>query len=294
MRGTEFAELRAFVAVAERSSFGRAAAHLGLTPSTISQTVKSLEGRLGLRLFERTTRNVSLTDAGERLLARVRPALVELDAAIDDPRQMHKAPSGTLRLNVSSIAAEMVLAPAMKAFLAEYPGIILDVIVDDAMIDFDTGHFDARIRMGRRADRDMRMVRLSEGSRLIAVASQDYLERHAAPSAPLDLHRHDCIRMRSGTQFFAWEFERGKNKFEIAVNGPLIVNNMDMLVRATLDGIGVGYTIEAFVADHIASGRLVPLLLDWSPPHHSYYLYYSGRGQLPVPLQTFIAFFRER
>lgn len=294
MRGAEFAELRTFVAVAERNSFGRAAGDLGLTPSTVSQTVKSLEARLGTRLFNRTTRNVSLTGAGERLLARVRPAVMELDAAVGDLAQFHDTPSGTLRLNVSSIAAEIILAPAMQAFLSTYPAITLDVTVDDNQIDFSGGHFDASIRVGRRVARDIRMVRVSEPSRLIAVSSPDYLARHSAPHVPADLHGHDCIRLRSSNQFLAWEFERGKNKLEISVNGPLIVNSMDLLVRAALDGVGIGYTIKSYVSDHIAAGRLVPLLQDWSPAHHSYYLYYSGRGQLPVPLQTFIAFFKER
>ena len=164
MRGAEFAELRTFVAVAERNSFGRAAGDLGLTPSTVSQTVKSLEARLGTRLFNRTTRNVSLTGAGERLLARVRPAVMELDAAVGDLAQFHDTPSGTLLLNVSSIAAEIILAPAMQAFLSTYPAITLDVTVDDNQIDFSGGHFDASIRVGRRVARDIRMVRVSEPS----------------------------------------------------------------------------------------------------------------------------------
>lgn len=294
MRVTEFAELRVFVAVAECNGFGRAAEALGLTPSTISQTVKSLEKRLGVRLFERTTRNVALTDAGERLLTRVRPAVFELDAAMGEAGQLRDTPSGTLRLNVSSIAAEIVLNPKMKAFLAAYPAITLDVTVDDNLLGFSNGRFDASIRVDRRVARDVRMVRVSQPSRLIAVASPDYLAGGPVPRIPTDLHDHDCIRLRSSNQFIPWGFERGENKLEITVTGPLIVNNMDLMVRATLDGIGIGYTIEAYVADHIASGRLVPLLQDWSTAHHSYYLYYTGRGQIPIPLQTFIAFFKER
>lgn len=294
MRATEFTELRAFVAVAERNGFGRAASHLGLTPSTISQTIKSLENRLGTRLFERTTRNVALTGAGERLLTRVRPAIHELDAAMGDLNRGNNEPSGTLRLNVSSIAAEIVLAPAMKAFLTTYPAITLDVTLDDDEVDLGNGRFDANIRVDRRVSRDIRMVRVSEPSRLIAVASPDYLAHNPSPRTPTDLQDHDCIRLRNSNQFFVWEFERGKNKVEISVDGPLIVNSMGMMIRAALDGIGIGYTIESYVSDYLASGQLVPLLQDWSPAHRSYYLYYPGRGQLTVPLQAFIAFFKER
>jgi DNA-binding transcriptional LysR family regulator len=291
MQGSEFAELRAFVAIAERSNFARAAAHLGLVPSTISQTIKSLEERLGVRLLNRTTRNVSLTDAGERLLARVRPAIMELDAAVGDLDQFRGTPTGTLRLNVSSIAAQIVLAPVLNAFLAAYPAITLDVTVDDNQSDIVGGRFDAGIRVGQRVAKDMQMVRVSDPSRVVAIASPDYLAKKPAPNAPQDLQRHDCIRLRNNNQLIVWEFEKGKNKIEISVNGSLIVDSMELMVRAALDGVGIGYTIVSYVADHITAGHLVPLLKDWSPARHSYYLYYSGRGQLPVPLKILIAFF---
>jgi DNA-binding transcriptional LysR family regulator len=294
MHGSEFAELRAFVAVAERRNFGRAAQALGMMPSTISQTVKALELRLGVRLLNRTTRQVSLTDAGERLLARARPALTELDAAVGDLDQFRDTPTGTLRLNVSSIAARIVLAPAMKAFLAAHPGITLDVTVDDDQSDIVGGRFDAGIRVGHKVAKDMQALCVSAPSRLIAVASPDYLARHSPPAMPRDLHRHACIRLRNDNQILNWRFEKGKSKLEIAVSGPLIVDSMDLVAHAALDGIGIGYTIEAHVAELLESGRLCALLQDWSPPVHSYYLYYSGRGRLPLPLETFIDFLRQR
>jgi DNA-binding transcriptional LysR family regulator len=294
MHGSEFAELRAFVAVAERRSFARAAQALGLVPSTISQTVKSLEQRLGVRLLNRTTRQVSLTDAGERLLARARPALTELDAAVGDLGQFRDTPSGSLRLNVSSIAAHIVLAPAVKAFLAAHPGITLDVTVDDDEGDIVGGRFDAGIRVGHKIAKDMQALRVSAPSRLIAIAAPDYLARHPAPASPRELHGHACIRYRNAGRILAWAFEKGKQKLEISVGGPLIVDSMALVLEAACDGVGIGYTIESHAAELLDAGRLVPVLRDWSPPVHSYYLYYSGRGRLPVPLKALIDFFRER
>jgi len=294
MHGTEFSELNAFVAVAERSNFARAAEHLGIVPSTISQTIRTLEERLGVRLFNRTTRSVSLTDAGERLLARIRPAIMELGAAVQDLDEFRNIPTGTLRLSVSSVAAQIVLAPMIKDFLAAHPAISLDITADDNQGDIASGRFDAGIRVGRFVAKDMQIVRLSEPSRLVAIATPDYLQRSPPLKTLEDLQNHACVRLRSADHIVPWEFARGKKTVHLQVNGPLVVNNMDLVLRAVLDGIGVGYTIESYVAAEIAARRLVPLLTDWSPEHHSYYLYYSGRRQLPVPLKAFIAFLRDR
>jgi len=294
MHGTEFTELNAFVAVAERSNFARAAAHLGVVPSTVSQTIRTLEERLGVRLLNRTTRSVSLTDAGERLLARIRPAIMELGAAVEDLNEFRNIPTGTLRLSVSSVAAQIVLAPMIKDFLAAYPAISLDITADDSHSDIAGGRFDAGIRVGRFVAKDMQIVRLTEPTRSIAIATPDYLRRSPPLRTPQDLQNHNCIRLRSYGQIAAWNFARGKTVLHLSVNGSLVVNSMSLVLGAVLDGVGVGYTIESHVASEIASGRLVPLLTDWSPEHHSYYLYYSGRRQLPVPLKTFIAFLRQR
>lgn len=293
MNGSDVTELRAFVAVAERRSFARAATALGIVPSTISQTIKSLENRVGVRLLNRTTRRVSLTDAGELLLARARPALMELNAAVHDLNRFRDKPTGTLRLNVSSIAARIVLAPVLKEFLISYPGINLDVTVDDEESDIVGGRFDAGIRVGYKVARGMRTLRVSRPSRLLAVASPDYLARHPMPNAPRDLRDHSCIRYRSSGRPMNWVFEKGRSKQEIAVNGSLTVDSVELTVQAALDGVGICYMIEAFVGKHIEAGALVPILKDWSPPVHSYYLYYSERGQLPVPLKMLIAFFKQ-
>jgi DNA-binding transcriptional LysR family regulator len=294
MHGTEFAELNAFVSVAERSNFARAAAHLGVAPSTISQTIRTLEERLGVRLLNRTTRSVSLTDAGEKLLARIRPAIVELGAAVEDLNEFRDTPTGTLRLSVSSVAAQIVLAPRLKHFLAAYPAISLDITADDgAQGDIAGGRFDAGVRVGRFVAKDMEIVRVSEPSRLIAIASPEYLQRNPTPKTPQDLQRHNCIRLRNDNQFVTWNFAKGKTRIEMSVSGTLIVNSMNLMVHAALDGVGVGYVIESYVAPYIAQGGLAPLLTDWSPEHESYYLYYSGRGQLPGPLKVLIAFLQQ-
>jgi DNA-binding transcriptional LysR family regulator len=294
MNRAQFAELNAFVAVAERTNFARAAAHLGITASTISQIIRALEERLGMRLLNRTTRSVSLTDAGEKLLERIRPAISELGAAVEDLNEFRDTPRGTLRLNVSSIAAEIVLAPVIKDFLAAYPAISLDITVDDSNADIVSGRFDAGIRVGKRVARDMQVVRVTEPTRIIAIASPEYLLHNPAPKTPPDLQRHNCLSFRKDLQSVPWEFAKGKSKFEMSVTGSLAVNSVDLLVRAVLEGIGIGYTIESYVCAHIAAGRLVPLLLDWSPGHHSYYLYYTGRRQLPAPLKVFTAFLRQQ
>lgn len=295
MRGTEFAELSAFIAVAERKNFAKAAAHLGIVPSTLSQTIRSLEDRLGVSLLHRTTRSVSVTEAGERLLARIRPAFEEMRSAVDSIGYYRDTPTGTLRLNVSTIPAQMILAPLLKEFLAAYPAISLDITVDNTASDIVSGHFDAGLRYGQRIEQDMLLVRASRESRAIAFASRDYLASHPAPAKPEDLQNHACIRFRlNNEQLLPWTFEKNKKRIEIAVNGPLIVNDADLMIKAVHDGIGIGYMVEDYIAADIQAGRLVPLLAAWSQPTHSYYLYYANRRQLPVALRLFIEFLKNK
>jgi DNA-binding transcriptional LysR family regulator len=293
MDSTEFAELNAFVEVAERNNFARSAAFLGIAPSTISQMIRSLEQRLGVRLFNRTTRSVALTDAGERLLGRIRPAIMELGSAVDGVNEFRDKPTGTLRLNVSGGAAQVVLAPAIKSFLAAYPSIVLDISVDDGHGDMTSGRFDAGIRVGRRVAKDMQIVRVSEASSVIAVAAPGYLEGRPPIEVPQDLQEHNCIRMRSNGQVLAWEFAKDEQKIELAASGSLVLDSMHWVLQAVLDGIGVGYMLESYAAPYIARGLLLPLLKDWANEQHIYYLYYPGRQQLPVPLKVFIAFLRQ-
>jgi len=263
-------------------------------PSTLSQTIRALEERLGVRLLYRTTRSVSITEAGERLLARIRPAFEELQGAVESIGYYRNTPTGILRLSVSSIPAQMILAPLLKSFLETYPAINLDITVDNTTSDIVSGRFDAGIRYGRRIEQDMLLVKASPESRIIAVASPDYLATHPMPKTPHDLQDHTCIRYRRDTQqLIPWEFEKNKKKIEIAVNGPLIVNDVDLMVKAARDGIGIGYMVEAYITEDIKAGRLIPMLVDWSPAYHSYYLYYTSRRQLPVPLKVFVEFLRQ-
>ena len=295
MRGSEFAQLRAFLEIAQQGNFARAAAYLGLAPSTLSQTLRALEQRLGVRLLQRTTRSMHLTEAGEHLLERIRPAFAELHAAVEAINDFRDAPVGTLRLSVSTVPAQMIVAPLLKEFLARYPGISLDITVDNVNVDIVKGRFDAGIRYGRLIANDMVMVRASAPSRILAVASPQYLAGHPAPKKPQELQAHTCIRFRlREQQFLAWEFEKNKQKLEVVVYGPLVVNDVDLLVRAARDGIGVGYVAEAYITQDLAAGTLVPLLTDWSPSRNHWYLYYASRHLLPAPLKVFIQFLREK
>lgn len=293
MRGSEFSELRAFMEVVEQGNFSRAAIYLGLAPSTLSQTIRSLESRLGVRLLQRTTRSVSVTEAGEHLLARIRPVFEELNLAVESINDFRDTPAGTLRLSVSSIPAQMILAPILKNFLLAYPAISLEIDVDNSHIDIVKGRFDAGIRYGRVIANDMVMVKASAPSRMIAVASPAYIEIHGTPQTPQDLQAHACIRFRRGNQqLLAWEFEKQKKKIEIAVSGQLIVSDVDLMVKATRDGVGIGYMAETYMKDDIDQGVLVPLLTDWSTAYDSWYLYYASRQHLSAPLKAFIQFLR--
>ncbi len=293
MRGAEFAELKAFMTVVERGNFARAAATLDMAASTLSQTIRALEARLGVRLLHRTTRSLSLTEAGERLLARIRPAFDALGAAVESINDFRDTPMGTLRLSVSTIPAQLILAPLLKEFLAQYPAIHMDITVDNMSSELAMGRYDAGIRYGRRIAQDMLLVRASPPSRIIAMASPEYLTLHPQPKTPQELQHHACIRYRlANQQVVPWEFERHKKKIEIAVNGPLIVNDVDLMIKAAIAGVGIGYAVEAYIAEDIRVGRLVPMLTDWSPPYHSYYLYYASRHQLSAPLRAFIQFLR--
>jgi DNA-binding transcriptional LysR family regulator len=291
MRGTEYAELAAFAAIAEQHSFAKAATRLGVTRSTLSQNLRALEERLGVRLMNRTTRSVSLTEAGERLLARVRPAIGELASAVDQARNFQHHPAGLLRLVVQPPVASFLIGPMLARFLSEYPGVRVDVAIVKMPADIIKEGFDAGIRLGEQIERDMIALRVMDAPKFLVVASPDYLAHHPAPDTPRDLQSHDCIRNRlpNGT-IFGWQFEKDRRAVQVNVDGRLIVDDIDLSIRAVLDGIGLAYLLRDYVDHHIAEGRLVPLLEDWSPRLSGFYLYYSSRRQLSGPLQALIAF----
>ena len=293
MRGVEFGALTAFVAVADHGNFSKAAAALGVSASTMSQTIRSLEERLGIRLLNRTTRSVALTEAGDRLLQRIHPALDEIGNAVESLAAFSDTPAGVLRLSVGSIAVRMVIDPLLPSFRASYPDITLDIVVDDSQVDIVDGHFDAGIRLGTRIEHDMIVLRVSQESRLIAVASPAYLMRHGRPGMPADLSAHDCIQFRHTTGAMQkWEFENDDETIDVATEGSLITNDLDLVVRAALNGVGIGYVLEEYVATHLAEGRLVAVLNEWSLPFAGYHLFYPSRRQMPPKLKAFIDFLR--
>lgn len=290
MRGSEFADLRAFAAIAEHGSFARAAAHLGVSPSALSQMVRGFEERVGVRLLNRTTRSVALTEAGETLLQRVRPAVSELGAAIGQVRRTRERPSGTVRVHAFRSAAETYLDPILPRFAVEYPDVVLDITLDDTVVDVVAGGFDAALRIGEVIERDMVAVRIGPDLKQIAVAAPDYLAQHGRPEHPRDLVNHRCIRWRwSGHSTpYAWEFFEKGSWFSVTVDGPLILNDKEMALRATLHGIGIGFPVEQTVIKHVAAGRLVPLLEEWSAPFPGMFLCYPQQRQMAPALRAFI------
>jgi DNA-binding transcriptional LysR family regulator len=296
MARIQLAELTAFVAVAEQRSFTKAAAQVGIALPTMSQTIRSLEERLGVRMFNRTTRSVALTEAGERLLSEVQPILEGIDHALESVNAFRDKPIGTLRLAVERTAAQLMMArarvPLIQPFLAEYPAIRAEIIVDDAHSDIISGRFDAGIRLGHRIERDMTILRLADDFQAFVVAAPEYLASNPRPSVPQDLHAHDCIRVRSpwDGSMQAWLLNRRDEHIEIAVDGRLVVNDMEVLVGNVLDGAGVGYLPEPLAASYLAQGRLVRLLEDWSRTIPGIFLYHPSRRQPPMPLQVFLRF----
>jgi DNA-binding transcriptional LysR family regulator len=293
MRGSEFAELAAFVAISEHGSFGKAAAMLDVSTSALSKAIRSLEERLGVRLFNRTTRSVVLTEAGQHLLADVKPALDKLSMAVESISAFRDMPAGMLRLSVSSLAAAMVISPILGRFAATHPSIRVDISVKDGPFDIVGGHFDAGIRRDRRIERDMVTLRISRPSRILTVASAEYLAKHPPPKTPRDLRAHTCLRFRLADGTVAkWEFERAGKKRVVRVDGSLIVDNVDLLLRGALEGIGIAYLIEPYVQPLVRAGRLIPVLEEWSPRFSGWYIYYPSRRQMRAPLKTFIEFVR--
>jgi DNA-binding transcriptional LysR family regulator len=291
MRGMEFAELAAFAAIAEHGSFAKAAVQLGVTRSTLSQNLRSLEARVGVRLMNRTTRSVALTEAGRRLLAQVKPALGELTSAVDRVRGTRHDLVGLVRLVVQPPVATFLIEPILGPFLADHPGVRLDVAVVEMPDDIIRSGFDAGIRFGEQIERDMIAVQVMEQPRFLVVASPEYLAHHGTPKTPRDLQHHDCIRNRlpNGT-IFGWQFEKNRRALQVAVDGRLIVNDIDLSIRAAVDGAGLAYLLRNYVDKHIEAGRLVPLLEAWSPRLSGFYLYYSSRKQLDGPVRALVEF----
>lgn len=291
MRGSEFAELKAFVAIVDRASYARAADHIGVSRSALSQIIRQLESRLDVRLLNRTTRSVSPTEAGRRLHERIAPMISEMDDAVAQAIGATARTAGTLRINTLSMAAKKIIAPRLGRFHSSYPDVTLDIVIDDGLSDIVGAGFDAGIRVGERLEKDMIAVRLTPDIKLLAVASPEYLARCGEPKTPADLHQHACINWRfpGSGKIAGWEFQNKRKKTEAIVGGPVIANHQDIVVPAALQGLGILYAYnDDGIAEALASGQLVRILADWSPTMPGLYLYYANRRHFLPALRAFI------
>lgn len=290
LSSADYNQLRAFVAVAEALSFSRAAEMLGVTPSALSQTLRGLETSVGVRLLHRTTRSVSLTSAGERLLQDAAPSIQGLREAMDGLRRNGGRPSGRLRIHTFRSAAENYIEPMLGTFARECPDVVLDITLDDEVVDVVGGGYDAALRLGEVIERDMVAVPLGPSMRQLAAASPDYLARHGVPMHPRDLLRHRCIRWRWPGQPhpFPWEFFEDGAWFEVNADGPLVVSDKGLAIRAAVQSVGICFTVEYALLPSFRSGELVPLLEPWAQPFPGMYLCYPQQRQMAPALRAFI------
>jgi DNA-binding transcriptional LysR family regulator len=290
------AELSAFLAVARERSFTRAAAQLGVSPSALSQTMRALEERLGVRLLTRTTRSVAPTEAGERLAATVGPRLDEIEAELAALSEMRDKPAGTIRITTVDHAAQTILWPAVAKFLDQYPDVQIEISVDNTLVDMVAQGFDAGIRMGEQVAHDMIAVRIGPTLRMAVVATADYFALHGTPRTPQELAEHTCINLRLPTLggLYAWEFEQDSREINVRVEGQLTTNDIVVMRRAALEGVGVAFIPEDYVEAQIRSGELVRALEEWTPPFPGYHLYYPSRRQLSPAFVAFVEALRWR
>jgi DNA-binding transcriptional LysR family regulator len=291
---SDLADLSAFVAVADRLSFSAAASQLGVTPSALSHSMRQLEERLGVRLLHRTTRSVSLTDAGRRLLDRLRPAISEIAGALEDLNQERQRPMGRLRIYAAHVAGAAVVAPIWGRFLSTYPEVHLELAVGEAPVDIVAKGFDAGIGPRDRAAGDMIAVRVMGPMKIAVVGAPTYFVKRRPPRTPDDLASHSCVQYRLAAEgdLLVWPFERKRKSRRISVNGRVMVNDPDLAVRAAVDGLGIAYTIEGRAEPFLRTGQLVRVLEDWSPSFEGLYLYYPGQRQVPAALRALIDMIR--
>ena len=290
----DLADLTAFVAVADRLSFRAAASQLGVTPSALSHSMRQLEERLGVRLLHRTTRSVSLTDAGRRLLDRLRPAIDQIAGALEDLNEERQRPMGRLRIYAVHVAGAAVVAPIWKRFLATYPEVHLELAVGEAPIDIVAKGFDAGIGPRDRMPADMIAVRVMEPMKIAVVGAPTYFAKRLPPRTPDELAGHSCVQYRVAAEgdVLVWPLERNRKSQRISVAGRVMVNDADLAVRAAVDGLGIAYTLEALAEPFLDSGQLVRVLEDWSPSFEGLYLYYPGHRQVPATLRALIDMIR--
>ena len=289
----EMSVLSAFLAVAEERSFTRAAKKLNISTSGLSHAIRRLEEQIGVRLLTRTTRSVSPTDAGEQLLAHLRPAIADIRDTLTNLSGLQTKPVGRVRLLCPRLAANAVLAPKLGRFALDYPDVELDITTDDSRVDLVSAGFDAGIQFGEYIAQDMVAVRVSPDLRPAIVAAPAYFESHAKPTAPRDVLQHRCIGFRHrGESKYRWEFDKGDQSLAISVSGSLLVDDLDLVIQAALDGAGLAWVAEDRVTQHLETGALVRVLEDWCPPFPGFFLYYPSRKQQPAALVALIEAFR--
>jgi len=284
MRRQNLADLEAFAVVAEEGSFTRAAARLGVSPSALSHQMRKLETRLGLRLLARTTRRVATTEAGERLLDALRPAIETIDRQLADLSDLRERPSGSIRITASDHATRTLLWPAIDQFLKRYPDIEIEINAESGLTDIIAERYDAGVRLGEQLAKDMIAVRIGPPLRMVAVAAPAYLEANGIPRTPHDLTHHKCInlRMSSSGGLYAWEFEKDGQAVNVRVDGQVTLNSGHLILEAALSGHGIAFLMDDYVPKAIENGELRYVLEDWCPPFDGYHLYYPSRRQ-PTP-----------
>jgi DNA-binding transcriptional LysR family regulator len=294
MLKTGLTEYEAVTAVARLGSFRAAATELGMSSSALSHAVAALEARLGVRLFNRTTRSVSATDAGEQFIARIAPALADISGAIEGINRHRDTPAGTLRINTSAGAARMILVPIILEYLRRYPDMNVVLVTEGRLVDIVGQGFDAGIRIAETVPQDMIAVPIGGPQRMLVVGAPDYFAKHPKPVVPEDLLNHHCIRARMASgSIYHWEFEQRGEEMAIDAPGSLILDEMTLMMEATLAGAGLAYLSEWSARPHIDAGRLIAVLEDWSQPFPGICLYYPGRRHVPAGLRALIVLVRE-
>lgn len=281
MSRTHFGDLVAFIAVAQERSFTRAAARIGVSQSALSQTIRGLEARLGVRLLTRTTRGVSPTDAGERLLLAAAPRFEEIEAELSAVAELRDKPTGTIRLTASEHAADTVLWPRLGHFLRAHPEVKVELHIDYGLSDIATEQFDMGVRLGDELEKDMVAVRIGPDHRFVVIGSPAYFESHARPKAPGDLTGHNCIGFRLPTYggIYAWELQKGRKEYKVRVEGQMMLNGMYQVLTAAIEGVGLAFVPEDVAKPHIAAGKLIQVLDEWCPMFTGFHLYYPSRRQ---------------
>ncbi|MES2756028.1 MAG: LysR family transcriptional regulator [Pseudomonadota bacterium] len=283
-------DLLAFVTVAREGSFTRAAAQLGVSQSALSHTIRGLEAKLGIRLLTRTTRSVSPTDAGERLMLTLAPRFDEIRDELAALGELRDKPAGTVRISAAEHVADSVLWPKLRKFLPDYPEIIVEITIEFGMIDIVAGRYDAGVRLGDQVAKDMIAVRIAPDFRMAVVGAPSYFANRAPPATPHELPLHNCINLRLSTHgnLYAWEFEKDGHQLNVRVSGQLVFNSSRPMLRAALDGFGLGCVPEDMAQEHIDAGRLVRVLEDWTQTFPGYHIYYASRRQSSPALSLVI------